>query len=306
LVTVTQAAMSGLAKISDVGLLKRLRTSNQWFQWMSQELLKRRGVPNIPPPKFEKYNIITVDASVISEPGSTGTDWRLHYSKELFSSQGREMIITDKRTGETLRNFSINKNDLYIADRAYGRYKSMKHVVDNEAHYIVRYMNKSFTMLDDENNKINMYDKVKNMEIGEILEFKANVRGSSSEVLPVRFCIIKKNKEKGDEAVTRTIREQKKRQRKINEETLELHRYVIVMTSLPDEITSKEILELYRLRWQIEIAFKRLKSIFSLGHLPKKDPVSAKAWLQGKIFLAILTQTIDDESYLFSPWGYPI
>jgi hypothetical protein len=306
LVTAAQAEESGLASISDVGLLKRLRSSSLWFRWLSRELLNRRGIPNKPPPKFDNFNIITVDASVISEPGSTGADWRLHYSKELFSSQGKEMIITNKRTGETLKNFSVNKNDLFIGDRVYGRYMSIKHVLDNGGHFIVRYMNKSFTMLDSEGNKINMYHKVKNLEVGEIKEFKANVKSGNSEALPVRFCILKKSKEKGDEAVRRTLREQKKKQRKVYEETLELHRYVIVMTSLPDEITSQEILELYRLRWQIEIAFKRLKSIFSLGHLPKKDPESAKSWLQGKIFLAVLTQTIADESYLFSPWGYPI
>jgi hypothetical protein len=38
---------------------------------------------------------------------------------------------------------------------------------------------------------------------------------------------------------------------------------------------------LYRSRWQIELAFKRMKSLMGLGHLPKKDPVSCRAWLIG-------------------------
>jgi len=75
---------------------------------------------------------------------------------------------------------------------------------------------------------------------------------------------------------------------------------------VPDSISAASILELYRLRWQIELAFKRLKSIFGLGHLPKKDKQSSQAWLHGKMFVAILTQIITDESQLFSPWGYPL
>ena len=47
--------------------------------------------------------------------------------------------------------------------------------------------------------------------------------------------------------------------------TLEAADYVLVLTSLPRTAAdAAEILELYRLRWQIECAFKRLKSLLHL------------------------------------------
>ena len=92
----------------------------------------------------------------------------------------------------------------------------------------------------------------------------------------------------------------------MNLETIGLHRYVILITSLPEDVTASQALELYRIRWQIEIAFKRLKSIMGLGHLPKKDVESARAWLHGKLFVALLAQAIVDEGAFFSPWGYPM
>ena len=193
-----------------------------------------------------------------------------------------------------------------MADRAYGRYKSMKYVTDNGGFFITRFMNKAFTLKDENGCKINMINKVKNIRIGEIREFNAFVTSGNSEPLSVRFCILKMSQKEGDKAVKAAIKEQKKKQRKIDNETIELHRYIILMSSLPYDIKAEEILELYRMRWQIEIAFKRLKSIFGLGRLPKKDIVSGRAWLHGKIFYAILVQMIADESYLFSPWGYPI
>ena len=64
------------------------------------------------------------------------------------------------------------------------------------------------------------------------------------------------------------------------------------------------VLELYRLRWQIELAFKRMKSIMGLGHLPKKDPASARAWLHGKIFASLLVERMVQAAETFSPWGY--
>ena len=64
------------------------------------------------------------------------------------------------------------------------------------------------------------------------------------------------------------------------------------------------MLEWYRVRWQIELAFKRMKSILNLGHLPKTDPASARAWLHGKIFVSLLVGRMLEAAESFSPWGY--
>ena len=64
------------------------------------------------------------------------------------------------------------------------------------------------------------------------------------------------------------------------------------------------ILEWYRFRWQIELIFKRFKQIAELGHLPKHDDESAKAWIYGKLFVALLTEKLIQRASAFSPWGY--
>ena len=63
---------------------------------------------------------------------------------------------------------------------------------------------------------------------------------------------------------------------------------------------------MYRRRWQIELAFKRLKSLLQLGHLRKTDPEGAKAWLQGKLLAACLIEQLILTGERFSPWGYLI
>jgi IS4 transposase len=59
----------------------------------------------------------------------------------------------------------------------------------------------------------------------------------------------------------------------------------------------------YRLRWQIELVFKRFKQIAKLGHLPKHDDESAQAWLYGKLFIALLAEKLIDQARAISPWG---
>jgi hypothetical protein len=66
------------------------------------------------------------------------------------------------------------------------------------------------------------------------------------------------------------------------------------------------VLNWYRCRWQIELCFKRMKSILGLGALPKKRPDSCRAWLHGKLLVALLLERLLDEAEHFSPWGYEL
>jgi len=302
---VVRAKYSGIAEISSVALQKKIKISSEWFRWMCQELLLRRGINITAPEQFSKYNIRSVDASVISEPGSTGTDWRLHYSYELFGLKCDQFFITRQDVGESFVNFEIKNNDLLMGDRAYGRHRGMKYIQDKGGNFISRFMNKAFTLYDISGKEFNLLEKLKPLEIGTNLEIEALVGAGKKNKIPIRIIALRKTDKLAEIAVKKAIQEQKKKQRPLNQETLEYHRYVILLTSLPKEIQGQQILDLYRLRWQIEIAFKHLKSIFGLGHLPKEDEEASKSWLHGKLFVALLAKTIVDESHLFSPWGYP-
>jgi len=60
----------------------------------------------------------------------------------------------------------------------------------------------------------------------------------------------------------------------------------ILVTSLPAEHCSTEdVLTLYRLRWRVELAFKRLKSLIDLKKPPGIDERSAKPWLLAHLLM---------------------
>ena len=81
----------------------------------------------------------------------------------------------------------------------------------------------------------------------------------------------------------------------------------MTFTTLPAERLSGEgILELYRYRWQVELAFKRLKQLLSLGRLPHKDPRAAEAWILAKLVIALLLETLYRNARSISPWGYNV
>jgi len=62
----------------------------------------------------------------------------------------------------------------------------------------------------------------------------------------------------------------------------------------------------HRMRWQIELVFKRLKSLAQLGHVPKHDDRSSRAWLYGKLLVTLLAQKLIRIGRDISPSGYPL
>ena len=82
---------------------------------------------------------------------------------------------------------------------------------------------------------------------------------------------------------------------------------MILITSLEAAaFPPQRLLDLYRVRWQVELAFKRLKSLLALGHVPKSTDPSSRAWMQAKILTALLIERLITEARCFSPWGYEL
>jgi hypothetical protein len=88
-------------------------------------------------------------------------------------------------------------------------------------------------------------------------------------------------------------------------ETLEFAKYVLIFTTRSMD-TAEQTIDFYRMRWQIELAFKRLKSLARLGHLPKHDERSSQAWLYGKLFVALLAQKTIRSGRDISPARYTV
>jgi hypothetical protein len=66
------------------------------------------------------------------------------------------------------------------------------------------------------------------------------------------------------------------------------------------------VMGLYRLRWQIELMFKRLKSLLHLDTLPSREGPTAKSWMLARLIAAGLAQRLVQPSGPLSPWGYEL
>jgi hypothetical protein len=140
--TAVRAKAAGVAEVSDVTLLNRLRQAEGWLQHLCQKLVKESGVEWRGPEL--RRRVRAVDATVIKEPGKTGSQWRLHFSLELPKLRCDFFQITaaeGKETGEHLRRFPVKKGDLILADRGYSNPPGVAAVYRQEADVIASHTN---------------------------------------------------------------------------------------------------------------------------------------------------------------------
>ena len=122
-----------------------------------------------------------------------------------------------------------------------------------------------------------------------------------------RICAIRKSREAIRIAERKLRKDAQRRSRSVKPTTLEFARYVILFKTFPaDRFTASQVLQRHLARWQVELVFKRFKPAARLGHLPKYDDESAKAWLYGKLFVALLTEQLIRHAEAVSPRGYEL
>jgi hypothetical protein len=306
--TATYAREADICDINDVALLHRLKASQEWFRWMSEQLVLSLKGPSIPEALVKNFRVRIVDSSIISEPGATGSDWRLHYCLQLAGLRCDTFRITDTGIGEALQRYDAEPGDLFIGDRVYCKRKGISHILRNGGHVLVRFHSSNLPLLTYRGKAFSTLACLRSLRPGEHGDWDVWYQSPQSQrLIKGRLCAIRKSQQAIELAKKKLRLKASRQQRRLSQETLEYAEYVILFTTVNrHRFKAEDILLLYRGRWQIELVFKRLKGIIRIGHLPKYNPESCIAWLHGELFVALLVERLYQEAEFFSPWGYQL
>ena len=301
--TVTRAKARGWAQVSAVALHKRLRGAGPWLPALTRQLVgaPRRVLAGMPAIKGRVLRL--VDATDIQEPGSTGTDWRLHYSLRLPDLVCDHFELTDRHGGERLGRFVFRPGEVVLADRGYCHRAGVAQVLAAGAAVVVRLVPTSFPLQDAKGRAFDVLAKCAGLTVGQQREGQVWFEhGGRRRAL--RLCVLRKSQSATEEARRKLRQKASRNGQALQDQPLQNAAYVLLLTSLPAaEWSTREILELYRSRWQIELAFKRLKSLLHAGQVPKSRDPSARAWLQAKVLTALLVENLLCDSRSFSPYS---
>lgn len=306
--TVVRAKEANLADLSDVALLKRLRKSKEWLYRLCCALFEERDIPI---ESSLRRTLRLIDATVVKEPGKTGSLWRIHYSFQwptLACDYFKITATEGKGSGETLRHYPLKSQDYILADRGYCHASGIHYVAGKGAFVTVRLNPDSIILQSDDGVKFGLLQRLQSIRTArQAREWTVYIPFEDNPPVPARLCVIRKSQTAISLAHKKLRRYASKHGTQLQPETLIYAQYVMVLTTFPrEEFSLEQILEGYRFRWQIEMVFKRFKQIAQLGHLPKYDDDSAQAWLYGKLFVALLTEKLIQHAGSLSPWGYKL
>jgi hypothetical protein len=294
--TAAWAEAIGLASLSNVALLKRLRNSADWLERLVCRLIGA-GAREAYLAAAKGRPVRLVDATSVAKAGrdtrESGGRWRIHSVFDLASERFTTFELTDESEAEVIDRAEVVPGEIRVCDRAYLQPDRIVKVRDKGADIVVRAGWNNARWLDSDGNRLDLIALLKRSRGKGLIDRPIWIKGSAKEPIALRLVAIRKPKQARDLAIDKLKRHARDKGRNLLPKTLTAAEWVIIVTSLDrDEYPLPAISALYRLRWRIEIAFKHLKSGIGLVGPPGEDPRSAKAHILCNLLLALLTEPL--------------
>jgi hypothetical protein len=303
--TAAWATMLGFARMSDPGMKYRLDKAVGFLEVvMNRQLASQSAGAAV---RWSGRILRACDGTCIRERGSKSTDWRVHAVYDLARGAFSHLELTDKHGAEAIDRGGAIAGEVRIGDRYFARAASLQRFRQQSAgtaDFIVRVGWRAFSLSRSDGSEFDLITHLGTLP-SDMVPHEVTVQARSGPLdpaLPLRLIILRKTPE-ATAATRKTLLAQASRKQKVlDPRSLVAAEYLILATSLPaEDYPAAEVLAVYRLRWQIELAFKRLKSLLKINAIPTRTKQASRSWLYAHLILALLCDDLSQEFLESSP-----
>jgi Transposase DDE domain len=299
------AGESNIATLTEDALFQRLHASPPFLEAVTRQLLLGVGET----PAWHGRSLRISDSTSLSEQASKGTDWRVHGVYDLGRGGFSHLEVTDSRGGEALDRGKPVAGEIRIADRGYANAQAWQRFLqarDEQTDFIVRMRWNTIRLV---NKAGELFDMVAWLQArpctSEIHEITVWARsGKHQTPMEIRLIARRKPPEVIEAEHKRLRQHASRKQTQLDPRSLAAAEYMVLATSLPEEeFPAAEVLAVYRLRWQIELAFKRLKSLLNIGKIRTRTEAGTRCWLYAHLIVALLADDLSQDFLESFPSG---
>ena len=288
-----------LANLSSVALRNRVKKSAGWLHELCIRLFEEQRLAALPKGASQ---VRAVDAATVKAPGRSGSQWRVHYSVSLPSLACDFFRLTKTAgpgTGKSLARFPICARDHVLAGRSYATAQGIRHVADAGGRLIVPVDTGSLQMYTAAGQPFDLLAEVTSVTRGgAVRSWATTVAVPGDDGGPPcenegRVWALRKSPEAIRQAHEQVRGDAAPEGNQVQPATLRFAEYEIVFTTFPEPLICVDrVREWYHLRHQVELMFWYITELAQFGDVPKSDPDSSRAWLYGKLFMALLLQKL--------------
>ena len=291
------AGERAIATVTDEALIQRFHGMVPFMKALTGELLGRtRAIPC-----WHGRCVRIADGSSLSGPASKGTDWRIHGVFDLAHGGFSHLELTDGRGGEALDRGVPVAGEIRIADRGYANAQAWQRYLsarDQRCDFVVRMRWNTIALVGEDGKPFDTIGWVRTRPAEtEVHEIAVRARsGKHRTPIPVRLIARRKTPAAIEKAHADLRRHASRKQHAIDPRSYVAAEYLVLATSLAaEDYPAGEILAVYRLRWQIELAFKRLKSLIRIDEIRTRTDAGTQCWLYAHLIVALLTEDINQD-----------
>jgi hypothetical protein len=294
--TVTLMAEAGFPSLSPMRLHKKMCRAAPYLQALVSNMLgwSHQGAPE----KWGGYVFSVVDATTVSGPGATAADARIHTKIRVADVSLTDVEVTGANDGETFCRYPWSPGELAVGDRAYSSTRGLLHVKSYGADVLVRYRIGSMPLLDEDENDVDVLTVARTVKLHTIVDLDVRVPGLEHDING-RLIIMRLPPDAAERARQAVLEHSGS---STSPQMLEAAGYVILFTTAPrSRLDTERCLQAYRLRWQIELQFKRWKSLCHFDELPNQRDDTILSWVYAKVLLGALLDRMADIPTELSP-----
>ncbi|HEU4752624.1 MAG TPA: hypothetical protein VFU47_05900, partial [Armatimonadota bacterium] len=220
-----RASAAGLARLSNVALMKRMRSAEPWLRALTERMFAEGWRSASPEALPSGRQVKIVDATHVRVSGSSGTNWRLHYVLRLPTLTCDFAEVTDARGGETYTRIPVQPGDVILGDRGYCHREGVAHVVDRGGDVVVRLNANSFPLLGADGERFDLLSAMRSLEEHEPGSWPVRFEVNGQDYA-ARLCAVRKSASAAQSAKERLLKAARKKGKTVREETLELAEYI--------------------------------------------------------------------------------
>lgn len=294
------AGEMNIATLTEDALIQRLHAAGPFLEEVVRQLLGGVGEA----PFWHGRVLRNSDSTSLSKPASKGTDWRVHGVYDLGRGGFSHLDVTDGRGGEALDRGKPVAGEIRIGDRGYAcaqawqRFLQAGDELTEPTDFIVRMRWNAARLVDEANDLFDLVawlqDRPAASEVHEITVWAQS--GKRQKPIKIRLIARRKPPEIIAAEHKRLRQQASRKQTVLDPRSLIAAEYLVLATSLPAaKFPAAEVLAVYRLRWQIELAFKRLKSLLHMDKLRTKTDAGTRCWLYAHLIVALLGDDLSQD-----------